>query len=231
MFSPADQDLPRGWPGRVDGDRVIQLAAQTLEAFFTGGGSAREHAEYPLADVVFRSPVHRPPNVRVFGSVDPPRFTFGNTTWISGNGDEIALPADLGPVSYGLAVAAIIGAEGTIGGFTVMNDWTAFELEPDDPAKSKDFATTLGPWLVTPDEFEGTGALVARVNGQEYAHGDLSDMRLSWDELVADAARNTTLRPGDVLAAGIATGDVALKPGDIVELEVEGIGTLKNALG
>ena len=51
MFSPRDAELERGWPGRVDGDRVVQLAAQTLQAFFTGGGEAREHAEYLLADV------------------------------------------------------------------------------------------------------------------------------------------------------------------------------------
>ena len=66
MFSPRELDLERGWPGRIDGDTVIQLAAQTLQAFFTGGGTAREHAEYPLADVVFRAPVLHPPSVRIF---------------------------------------------------------------------------------------------------------------------------------------------------------------------
>ena len=66
MFSPREPFLDRGWPGRIDGDKVIQLAAQTLQAFFTGGGQAREHAEYPLADVVFRAPVLRPPSVRIF---------------------------------------------------------------------------------------------------------------------------------------------------------------------
>jgi len=52
MFTPKELDLERGWPGRIEGDRVIQLAAQTLQSFFTGGGGAREHAEYQLADVV-----------------------------------------------------------------------------------------------------------------------------------------------------------------------------------
>ena len=66
MFSPKELDLERGWPGRIEGDRVIQLAAQTLQSFFTGGGGAREHAEYPLADVVLRAPVLRPPAVRDF---------------------------------------------------------------------------------------------------------------------------------------------------------------------
>ena len=60
MFSPKERELERGWPGRIEGDRVIQLAAQTLQAFFTGGGSAREHAEFPLADVMLRAPVLHP---------------------------------------------------------------------------------------------------------------------------------------------------------------------------
>ena len=66
MFSPKGADLKRGWPGRVDGDRVIQLAAQTLQSFFAGGGQAREHAEYALADVDLRPPVLYPPAVRDF---------------------------------------------------------------------------------------------------------------------------------------------------------------------
>ena len=65
MFTPIEHEI-RGWPGRIEGDRVVQLAAQTLEAFFTGGGQAREHAEYPLADVRLLAPVRRPPSVRDF---------------------------------------------------------------------------------------------------------------------------------------------------------------------
>ena len=66
MFTPRELALERGWPGRLEGDKVIQLAAQTLQAFFTGGGSAREHAEYALADVDLRPPVLSPPSVRDF---------------------------------------------------------------------------------------------------------------------------------------------------------------------
>ena len=65
MFSPLEHDV-RGWPGRIEGDRVIQLAAQTLEAYFTGGGNAREHAEYALDEVRLLAPVQRPPSVRDF---------------------------------------------------------------------------------------------------------------------------------------------------------------------
>ena len=66
MFSPKGENLKRGWPGRVDGDRVVQLAAQTLQSFFAGGGKAREHAEYALDDVDLRPPVLYPPSVRDF---------------------------------------------------------------------------------------------------------------------------------------------------------------------
>src|SRR5439155_21699483 len=77
MFSPKGMGLERGWPGRVDGDRVIQLAAQTLQVYFTAGGALREHAEYALADVDLRAPVLYPAGIRMFGEgLD---FALGNT--------------------------------------------------------------------------------------------------------------------------------------------------------
>ena len=65
MFTPVAHEV-RGWPGRIEGDRVIQLAAQTLQSFFTGGGTAREHAEFRLDEVDLRPPVLHPPSVRDF---------------------------------------------------------------------------------------------------------------------------------------------------------------------
>ncbi len=90
MFSPRDQDLERGWPGRIAGETVIQLAAQTLQAFFTGGGIAREHAEYPLADVVFRAPVLHPPSVRIFD--EDGDFVFANPAAIKPDGEDPGVP-------------------------------------------------------------------------------------------------------------------------------------------
>lgn len=240
MFSPKELELERGWPGRIDGDRVVQLAAQTLQAFFTGGGGAREHAEYPLADCVLLPPVLYPPSVRVFAPFErgeTPFFSFRNPFPVTGPDVEIPYPDGTGELDYGLAVAAVIGAGGEIGGFTVANDWTARDLDRAErnsgfgPSKSKDFAFSLGPVLVTADEFDGN-RLEARVNGAERCGGDLRELVHPWPELVAHAARNTSLRPGDVLVAATA-GSVgpALRPGDIVELEVEGIGILRNAVG
>jgi hypothetical protein len=66
MFRPRGSSLPRGWPGRIDGDHVVQLAAQTLQAWFTGGGRAREHAAFLLVDVELMAPVLEPPSLRLF---------------------------------------------------------------------------------------------------------------------------------------------------------------------
>ena len=140
----------------------------------------------------------------------------------------------------------MIGAEGQIGGFTVMNDWSARDLQRAEmrvglgPAKGKDFATSLGPIVVTPDEFDGSsGTMVARVNGEERSRGELGDMHHSWQAIVDQAARNTELHAGDVLGSGtVGTGCILelgdgrwLQPGDVVELEVEGIGVLRNTVG
>ena len=265
MFTPRDLALERGWPGLIEGDVVYQLAAQTLQSFFTGGGTARRHAEYPLADVAFRPPVLHPPSVRDFYAFEQhvrtarasrgqevpqewyeiPVFYFSNPAAIYGPEDDVPYPPDTQELDYELEVAAIIGAEGRIGGFTIMNDWSARDLQRAEmrvglgPAKGKDFATSLGPIVVTPDEFDGTsGTMTTRVNGEERSRGDLGDMYHSWDALVDQAARNTHLRPGDVLGSGtVGTGCIFehgdgrwLRAGDVVELEVEGIGVLRNTV-
>ena len=222
MFSPRDAGLERGWPGRIDGDRVIQLAAQTLQSFFTGGGKAREHAEFALDDVVLRAPVLHPPSVRNFEGLE---FRFSNPASIYGPEDEIPYPEETEGLLYGLQMAAVIGAEGAIGGFTIMNDWRARDLSP---AKDTDFATSIGPVVVTPDEV-GNG-MVVRVNGEEAERRSLGDAAHSWAEIVARAAQNTRLMPGDLIGAGKAGSKRRLQPGDVVELEVEGIGVLRNAV-
>jgi fumarylacetoacetate (FAA) hydrolase len=265
MFIPAGHRFDRGLPGLVEGDRVIQLAAQTIQSFFTGGGTARRHAEYALDDVQLRPPVLHPPSVRDFYAFEqhvaaaralrgvevPPEwyeqpvFYFSNPAAIYGPDDEIPYPDGTAELDYELEVAAVIGADGAIGGFTIMNDWSARDLQRREmkvglgPAKGKDFATSLGPFVVTPDEFAGAGAtMVARVNGEERSRGELADMHFSWQELADQAARNTLLRAGDILGSGtVGTGCILehgdgrwLRRGDVVELEVEGLGVLRNRI-
>ncbi len=265
MFTPLDRDLARGWPGRIEGDRVIQLAAQTLQSFFTAGSQAREHDEFRLEEVRLLAPVLNPPSVRDFYAFEqhvrtaraarglemPPEwyeqpvFYFSNPAAVLGPGEEIPYPDGTGELDFELEVAAIVGAEGRIAGFTVMNDWSARDLQRAEmsvglgPAKGKDFATSLGPVIVTLDEFPGTEAeMVARVNGEERSRGNLRDLYFSWERIRDHAARNTVLRPGDVLGSGtVGTGCILelgdgrwLQSGDVVELEVEGIGILRNTI-
>jgi fumarylacetoacetate (FAA) hydrolase len=265
MFTPRELALERGWPGRIEGDRVIQLAAQTLQSYFTGGASAREHAEFALSDVDLRPPVLHPPSVRDFmafeqhvataralrGAQVPaewyeiPVFYFSNPAAIYGPDQDVPYPEGTEELDYELEVAAVVGADGAIGGFTVMNDWSARDLQRAEmrvglgPAKGKDFATSFGPVVVTPDELAGTeGEMVARVNGEERSRGNLRDMYWSWDDLLRQAARNTKLLPGDLIGSGtVGTGCILehgdgrwLQRGDVVELEVEGIGVLRNTV-
>ncbi len=171
MFSPRELALERGWPGNIAGDEVIQVAAQTLEAFFTGGGTAREHAVYPFAEVHLRAPVLRPPSIRFFD--DERTFTFGNTASIYGPQDAVRPP---GPAQSRFCIAAVIGAGEQIGGFTLVNDWRVPSLAPP---KDRDFATTIGPWIET----------------------DYVDTTFRWEHARAFAAENTHLRPGDLLVA------------------------------
>ena len=243
MFSPGGRHLERGWPGRIEGDRVIQLAAQTLQSFFTGGGQAREHAEYRLDEIEFRAPVLHPPTVRDFSAFrrGDLAFYFSNPTAIYSPGDEIPYPEGTEELDCEAEVAAVIGADGRIGGFTLMNDWTARDLLRGEladglgPVKSKDFATSIGPVLVTPDEFDGaSGSVVVRVNGDVLSEAALAGMRATWDEIVAHAGRNTRLLPGDVIGSGGVDVDrdgARLHPGDVVELELAGIGVLRNHVG
>ena len=124
-----------------------------------------------------------------------------------------------------------------------MNDWSARDLQRREmrvglgPAKGKDFATSFGPVLVTVDELDGSsGEMIARVNGEERSRGNLSAMYHRWDAIVAAAARNTELRPGDLIGSGtVGNGCILehgdrrwLQRGDVVELEIEGIGILRN---
>jgi 2-keto-4-pentenoate hydratase/2-oxohepta-3-ene-1,7-dioic acid hydratase in catechol pathway len=201
MFSPRDRDLPRGWPGRIDGETVVQLAAQTLQSFFTGGGDAREHAVYALEDVILRAPVISPPAIRIFGGDGD--FLFANPAAVYGPEEAIPLPAGADEIESQLRIAAVIGANGDVGGFTLMNDWVAPALTG---VKAHDFALSLGPCVVTPDDFPS---------------------RDDWFALVEHAGRNTRLLPGDILAAGHLRGG-PYGAGDTVELELEEIGVLRN---
>jgi len=261
-------------PGRVLGSQIEPLQADSLVDFLASrAADPPTEAPLALADVELAAPIPEPPAIRDFYAFeehvvtarrnrgvqvppewyDQPVFYFTNPAAVYGPGDTIPFPRaapggdrPVAKLDYELEVAAVIGAAGRIAGFTIMNDWSARDLQAQEvpvglgPAKGKDFATSLGPVLVTVDEFDGRqGAMVARVNGEERSRGNLADIYFDWDAIVARAALNTTLRVGDVIGSGtVGSGcilehgdDRWLAEGDVVELEIEGIGVLRNTVG
>jgi hypothetical protein len=210
MFHPIGHPLERGWVGRIDGGHVTQLAAQTLQSYFTGGGTAREHAAYLLDEVRLLAPVLHPPAVRIFD--DEMSFVFANPAAIVGPGAEVT-GAVLLP-----RIAAVIGADGAIGGYTAFADWRRpARAQPKD----RDFALGLGPVVATPDEL-GDGVDVAvLVDGGEQLRGRFD---VDWQALRDLAAEGTRLYPGDLLA-GPAVGEVEIA-GSSVEIDVATVGVL-----
>lgn len=221
MFHPVGHPMERGWVGRIDGEHVVQLAAQTLQAFFTGGGSAREHAVYPLDAVRLLPPVLHAPSVRLFEHQTS--FEFSNPAAIVGPEAEIV--ARSGSLALLPRIAAVIGAEGGLGGLTACADWR----RPDaPPPKDRDFALGLGPVVVTPDELHDDSiAVVVRVDGDETMRGV---PRFDWEAARQFAADGTTLMPGDVIAGPALGIAERIEPGSVVEIEVDGIGTLSQTV-
>ena len=217
MFHPLDHPLARGWVGRIDGERVIHLAAQTLQSFFTGGGTAREHAEYPLEDVRLLAPVLHPPAVRVFEG--EASFVFANPAAIEGPGGQVR--ARSGALVLAPRLAGVVGAGGELAAFTLLAEWR-------DPAreapKDRDFALGLGPAAAAGLAASGPVTVVVRVDGVERSRSFVEGF--DWDAAAELAADGTQLLPGDLLAAP-SSGDVdGITPGSEVELEVEAIGVL-----
>ena len=222
MFHPLDHPLERGWVGRIDEDRVIQLAAQTLQSLFTGGGTAREHAEYPLAEVRLLAPVLHPPAVRVFE--DQTTFAFANPAAVVGPGADVASSSSLlrGRLTLVPRLAGVIGVDGALAGFTAFADWR----DPTRiPPKDRDFALGLGPVVATPDELDADAIEgIVRVDGSERARVIFAGF--DWHAARDLAEAGTKLMPGDLIAGPSAFVE-AIPRGSVVELELDGIGVLE----
>ena len=237
----------------------------------------------PLDEVRLVAPLPRPPSLRDFYAFEQhvatasrnrgrdvppawyelPVFYFGNHSAIYGPNAGVPIPRTEA-LDYELEIACVIGragrdiavedAEEYIAGYTIMNDWSARDIQREEvsvglgPAKGKDFATSLGPWLVTPDELElfalGDGrynlSMVARVNGVERSRGNFRDIYYTFAQMIARASRDAVLYPGDVLGSGTVGSGCLLEltagqgpwlaEGDEVELEISGLGILRNQI-
>lgn len=191
-----------------------------------------------------------------------PVFYFGNPNAVFGPDDAVPKPRRTERLDFELEVAAVIGREGRdipaaeaddyIAGYMIMNDWSARDLQAQEmkvglgPAKGKDFATSFGPWLVTPDELADRVrpdgrielTMTARINGEEVSRGNLAEMYFTFGQLIERASQDCTLYPGEIIGSGtVGTGCLLetgayrwLAPGDLVELEVERLGLLRNTV-
>jgi 2-keto-4-pentenoate hydratase/2-oxohepta-3-ene-1,7-dioic acid hydratase in catechol pathway len=193
-----------------------------------------------------------------------PAFYYSNPTVIYGPGDDIPRPAYTTALDFELEIACVIGqsgmdipeneAEPYIAGYTIMNDWSARDIQQREmkiglgPAKAKDFATSLGPWLVTPDELQDKKSgpakfdlrMKATVNGKQLSEGNMNKMHWTFSQMVARASQSVELKVGEVFGSGtVGTGSLLelgeeihrwLKHGDRVELEVERLGVLRNRI-
>lgn len=200
-----------------------------------------------------------------------PIFYFTNHNAVTGPGVVEVQDMHLNQCDFELECAIVIGKEGRnisaadaddhIFGYMVMNDWSARALQMHEmklnlgPAKGKDFATSLGPWLVTKDELASRRiptehgekyqlAMTARLNGREVSRADLSDMSWTFAQIIERASYGVTLYPGDVIGSGTCgtgcflelNGSKVFDPplwvndGDTMECEIEMLGTLSNVV-
>jgi 2-keto-4-pentenoate hydratase/2-oxohepta-3-ene-1,7-dioic acid hydratase in catechol pathway len=187
---------------------------------------------------------------------DVPAYYKGLPDTVIGPEETIPWPAYTDRLDHELELAAVIGRHGKdiptedalsyVFGYTIWNDVSARDVQTRElpigmgPAKAKDWdgSNVLGPCLVTADEVDGTNVRMAvRVNGELWGEDSTANMHHTFADLIAYASQAQTLYPGEVLGSGTAAGgsglelDRRLEEGDIVELEVEGIGVLRNTIG
>jgi fumarylacetoacetate (FAA) hydrolase len=261
--------------GVLDREVVFELAAPSMISWLNGEGREESGSRHDLSAVVLQAPVPVPPAYLDFmtyeghakaalGAVSDggydlppywyefPAFYYGNTQSFVGPGAEVRRPAEVEWLDFELETAAIIDGRGEIAGFTMLNDWSARDVQRRETTvglgvhKSKDFAYSLGPCLVTPDELDyrdGKLQLAARiqVNGDTFGETDTLDQYFTWPQMVAHAARNTRLPAGAILGSGTMRGGSLvehgaiqranwLQPGDIVTITAQGLGSLTNAI-
>jgi 2-keto-4-pentenoate hydratase/2-oxohepta-3-ene-1,7-dioic acid hydratase in catechol pathway len=175
----------------------------------------------------------------------------GNPDSIVGPDEDVEWPSYTEKLDYELELCAIVGKRGReireedatsyIAGYTIFNDWSARDIQFREmnvklgPALGKDFANSIGPCLVTPDEIDiYTAPMQARVNSEVWSSGAQGAMRFNFPQIIAHLSSDQTLMPGDLLGSGTIGGgsglelDRWIQPGDVVELEAEGIGVLRN---
>ncbi|MGH2466230.1 MAG: fumarylacetoacetate hydrolase family protein [Candidatus Limnocylindrales bacterium] len=262
------------------GGRVEHLRAIVEPFLTEGPLEADDELTLEADDLRFGPPILQPPSFRDFYAFEAhvrtmwarrndtipeawyrlPIFYFSNVSEVRGPGDPVWAARGSQELDYELEIGALVDAPATdleaeraeevIGGYFVLNDWSARDLQRDEsavrlgPAKGKDFALSIGPWLITPDELaearSGKGfalAGTATVNDQVCSRGTWADIHYSFGEMLARASADVRLRPGEIVGSGtIGSGSLLesregtlgryLQPGDEVNLSIERLGRL-----
>ncbi|MFS1512993.1 fumarylacetoacetate hydrolase family protein [Chengkuizengella sp. SCS-71B] len=244
---------------------------------------AHEESIHALENVTLCAPLPHPPSVRDFYAFEEhvktarakrgltvipewyemPVFYFTNHKAITGPEQSIEKPKNCSCLDFELELACVIGKKGKnitvdqaekyILGYTIMNDWSARDIQAKEmkvglgPAKGKDFATSIGPFIATSDELEQYKVgdryqleMTASVNGKPLSKGNFQSIYYSFAEMIERASQNVTLYPGDIIGSGtVGSGCILelgtdvhrwLEPGDVVELEITGLGVLRNKI-
>lgn len=194
-----------------------------------------------------------------------PAFYFGNSASLIGHEAPVSCPRDGQQLDFGLSLGIVIGRGGRnisarnawkhVAGFTIINDLSVREIERLEmrtglgPGKSRDFATAVGPYLVTLDDLadriDSEGrihlTMTAKLNGKEISRGNAASMFFSWPQIIEQASRDVEILPGDLFCSGtIGGGSILeigpdttggwLKSGDTLELEIERLGILRTPI-
>lgn len=185
-----------------------------------------------------------------------PAFYKGMPETVIGPEEELPWPSYTDRLDHELELAAVIGTGGRdipkeevldhVFGYTIWNDMSARDVQTREmpvglgPAKAKDWdgSNVLGPCLVTADEIDASGlGMVVRVNGELWGEDTSASMHHTFADMISYASQGQTLYPGEVFGSGTAAGgsgmeiDRWIKEGDVVEMEIEGIGILRNRVG
>ena len=244
MVEFIEAGAPIGAETEVDGARLLApLRPRTLRDFLTFEGhmqNALRRLGLPIPEEWYTTPA----------------YYKGIPSTVIGPDEEIPWPSYTDRLDHELELAAVIGAPGRdipaeralehVFGWTIWNDLSARDVQARElkvglgPAKGKDWdgSNVLGPCIVTRDELDASDLrMVVRVNGETWGEDSSANMHHGFADLIAYASQAQVLYPGEVLGSGTAAGgsglelDRWLQPGDEIELEIEGIGILRNRVG
>ena len=233
----------REFVGRVHRGEVVELGTSRMIDVITGNAAEGTGATHALDGLRVLPPVERPSKIICIGlnyrshikemkweTPKTPIIFSKPSSAIIGHGDDIVLPAMSRRVDYEGETAVVVGARNAVFGFTGFNDVTARDLQKTDPdwtrAKGFDTFAPIGPFISSrPPAWVAT-----RLNGREVQRADTSDRVFDDVALVEYISRIMTLESGDIIATGTPSGISPMKPGDIVEVEADGVGVLRNSV-